>query len=128
MSLFLKYEQLLKNIDQLCNKISVTYSEYINCKKGCCDCCVKDLTVFPIEFDHIKSKNIKVNHTESDSHCSLLKNEACQIQAHMRVEHGQHFRGKGWAAGNRIKQPRNRPPAVPRTGVLSQHGRGRGNC
>ena len=84
------YQQLISDVDQLCDEIRQRYGRYITCKKGCPgNCCQCHITVFPIEaaafarsllelsqelINHIQRKAIKSNSTGP---CPLLEDGAC---------------------------------------------------
>jgi uncharacterized protein len=84
MSVFSNYQKLIQKIDQLCNKIQSLYKEHINCNKGCSKCCINDLTLFPVEFDHIKEKikHNKIKPNKSKDDCVMLDKGRCQIYEH----------------------------------------------
>mgnify|MGYP001810085883 CR=1 FL=1 len=78
---FSNYNALLKNLEELCSKISEQYYRDIQCKNKCCSCCISGLTLLPIEASYIKDsiKNIKVTPNKKAGECLFLKDRSCQI-------------------------------------------------
>ena len=90
MQAFSDYQQLINDLDQLCDEIRQRYAPYIACKKGCPgNCCQRHITVFPIEAaafarklpslppdlkNHIQRKAVESN---SFGPCPLLEDGAC---------------------------------------------------
>ncbi len=81
MSLFSNYQKLIQKIDALCNKINSIYREQIHCGKGCCNCCIGGLTLFPVEANYIKEKikHKKIKPNVSKGSCVMLDKGNCQI-------------------------------------------------
>jgi Fe-S-cluster containining protein len=46
--------QLYKDVDQQVERLTSSHAERLRCGLGCSNCCVDDLTVFPIEAENIK--------------------------------------------------------------------------
>ena len=81
MSVFANYQKLIQKIDHLCNKIESLYREQINCNKGCSNCCISGLSLFPIEADYIKEKikHKKIKPNKTKGACIMLEKGNCQI-------------------------------------------------
>lgn len=81
MSVFANYQKLIQKIDNLCNKIVPLYREQITCNKGCSNCCISGLTLFPVEADYIKekTKHKKIKPNMAKGSCVMLHNGLCQI-------------------------------------------------
>lgn len=78
----LNYKNLIKKIDEKCNSLSVEFSQYIKCKKGCSQCCTLD-AVFPVEavsiaLSVIDNKTELKTAKENDS-CNFLEDGICTI-------------------------------------------------
>jgi len=76
-----KYIQLSKECDSMSDRLSRLHKGHIQCRKGCCDCCV-NLTVFPVEFyfilGELKKSGIKPDFDKNAS-CGYLKDGLCVI-------------------------------------------------
>jgi len=77
------YKSLRGDIEAFCNQLTQVHVNSLECKKGCCTCCV-NLSVYPVEFHALKQiaenknelKNISWDDNES---CGFLKNNKCQM-------------------------------------------------
>ena len=83
-SIFTKYLELQKSIDNHSKELEGNYSQYMKCKKGC-DLCCMDYSIFPIEFYFIlndlkeKKLNLKPSIKENIDECIFLVNHSCTI-------------------------------------------------
>jgi len=72
-----------KQVDTLANHLTKENSDFINCKQGCSDCCIDEITVFTIEAKNIKcnEKKFLSNNTPTiKGKCVFLsKNNECGI-------------------------------------------------
>ncbi len=79
-----KYLQLSNECDAMSQRLCRLHKGYIECRKGCCDCCV-NLTVFPVEFYAIlgglQKEGIKPDF-DTCSECGYLKGGLCEIYKH----------------------------------------------
>ncbi len=50
-----KYRELLKKIDEKGAELSALHGSSLRCGLGCHSCCKPDLTIFPVEAEHIQS-------------------------------------------------------------------------
>lgn len=78
----LNYKNLVKKIDEKCHSITEQYNQYINCKKGCSQCCKLE-AVFPVEAVSIALSIIdnKINFktTRENDFCNFLNEDICTI-------------------------------------------------
>lgn len=78
----LNYKNLVKKIDEKCNAITEEFSQYINCKKGCSQCCILD-AVFPVEAVSIAlsiiDNKIDFKAIRENDDCNFLKDGICTI-------------------------------------------------
>lgn len=78
------YLELRKKTDDNVKKLLDVHGKNIVCKPKCSSCCV-NLTVFPVEFESIKSEmkkdgfEIKSVIFDKEATCGFLKDELCQI-------------------------------------------------
>jgi len=84
------YQQLISDVDPLCDEIRQRYGQYIACKKGCPgNCCQRHITVFAIEafilarallqLSPAQASRIqhKARQATSFGPCPLLEDGAC---------------------------------------------------
>lgn len=78
---FSNYNALIKNLEELCAKVSKQYYKEIQCKNKCCSCCISGLTLLAIEAAYIKDsiKNLKITPNTKTGECVFLKDKSCQI-------------------------------------------------
>jgi len=80
----LNYRNLVKKIDEKCLSINEKYSNHINCKKGCSQCCILD-AVFPVEAVSVAisviDNKIEFSATRENDCCNFLDNGTCSIYA-----------------------------------------------
>lgn len=72
-------------IDQLAAEIAVGHGVRLQCRRGCCQCCVDDLTVFEIEAENIRLAHASLL-VQQEPHprgaCAFLDSEGgCRIYA-----------------------------------------------
>jgi len=83
--IFKALEDLYREVGDETEKLEKHHSERLNCGRGCCDCCVDNLTVFEVEAEHIRQLGGDVL-TQQAPHpkgkCAFLDAEgACRIYA-----------------------------------------------
>lgn len=64
-SALLELERFYARVDRAVERLADKHAARLNCKRGCCACCVDELTVFEIEAEHIRRR-----------HRALLRSEA----------------------------------------------------
>lgn len=90
------YHNLVKKIDQFCQKIADRYPESIACKKGCSNCC-SHISVFPVEAlalnmamkslsSEIQGKiRLRAKSATRNGECPLMENGACLMYIYRPV-------------------------------------------
>lgn len=73
-------------IDRTAAPIEHTHGRRLQCRNGCCACCIDDLTIFEVEADHIRSHHSELL-TNGTPHaagaCAFLDDHGgCRIHAH----------------------------------------------
>ena len=60
-----------------------THRDRLNCRKGCSDCCVDDITVFEAEAQRLRVEHaelLRVGDPHPSGHCAFLDSEgACRV-------------------------------------------------
>ena len=81
---FAKYFKLRKDIDALCEELSMVHRDHLTCKNGCDFCCMA-ISVFPVEFYAIREElSDKINHLQlpelkDPEDCRFLNKHSCSI-------------------------------------------------
>jgi len=77
--------RLHDEIDRRAAEVAEKNRDRLNCRRGCCDCCVDDLTVFEIEAARIiraHGELLQVGSPHPPGACAFLDAEgACRIYA-----------------------------------------------
>ncbi len=87
---FIKYKNLVNQIEQHTDMLKSIHTKHMNCKNGCDLCCI-DFSVFPIEYhfilNEIKKENTKPELEEKGKGdtCAFLKNHSCSIYDHRPI-------------------------------------------
>jgi Fe-S-cluster containining protein len=78
-------QKLHERIDVRASEIAIHNSQRLHCEQGCHSCCVDDLTVFPVEADHIRVSHpalLRDGTPHPPGACAFLgKNGECRIYA-----------------------------------------------
>lgn len=74
-----------KETDEAVHPLEVMHASRLQCKRGCADCCVDDITVFEVEADRIRQHcgDVLASEPHAPGACAFLDHEgACRIYAH----------------------------------------------
>lgn len=80
--------ELREKVDSFMTRVKEAYSGDLNCRRGCTDCCLTDISVFPVEADAIRSalsaltESVRAStrdRAEQDLHCVFLLDGDCVI-------------------------------------------------
>ena len=78
-------EQLHEEVDEATAPLRVAHQRRLQCKKGCSDCCVDNLSVFEVEADRIRARHaalLEEGTPAPPGRCAFLDAEgACRIYA-----------------------------------------------
>ena len=81
--MFQDYLALLKKVDDFSNNLKTKYKDKIHCRSGCNKCCIAGITVWKVEFDHLKNNlpNYDLKELKNDtSKCIFLNADGfCSI-------------------------------------------------
>ena len=75
---------LYGEVEREAKKIADLHAERLKCERGCCDCCVDNLSVFEVEAEHIQQScgDVLVQAAYPEGKCAFLDPEgACRIYA-----------------------------------------------
>lgn len=78
-------DQVYRDLDVAVAKFEREHRDRLQCKKGCFDCCVDDITVFEIEAHHIVANcgDVLEQHAHQVGACAFLDQDgACRIYAY----------------------------------------------
>ncbi len=79
---FIRYENLLLDIDKQVKRLESMHKPHLQCRMGCDFCCM-DYSVFPVEFfailNKLKGTELRFNENAADDECVFLVNHACMI-------------------------------------------------
>lgn len=78
-----KLIELHNEVDQKVATLVRRHSDRLECKQGCCDCCVDGMTIFEIEAERIRRHHtelLEFGHPHSEGACAFLDEQgACRI-------------------------------------------------
>ena len=78
-------QELHERIDIRADELAVHHAQRLSCKRGCDACCVDDLTVIPIEAEHIRISHealLRNGTPHAPGACAFLGDEGeCRIYA-----------------------------------------------
>jgi len=82
-SALLELARLYAQIDRSVERLVERHAARLNCKRGCCACCVDDLTVFEIEAENIRRRHSVLLRSQAphpSGRCAFLDADgACRI-------------------------------------------------
>lgn len=78
--------QLYHDIDRQSRELEMRHVNRLQCRRGCCDCCVDEITVFEIEAENIRRhypELLAQGRPHPPGACAFLdENGTCRIYAH----------------------------------------------
>ncbi|MFW5781021.1 MAG: YkgJ family cysteine cluster protein [Bacteroidota bacterium] len=77
-----EYYRLREEIDGICKRLNDIHVHHLQCKKGCCKCCLP-FSILPVEFHAIReelaSLNISFLNIRNKKKCIFLQDGLCTI-------------------------------------------------
>lgn len=81
---FAALEALYAEVDAVAGEIASHHAERMQCRRGCHDCCVDELTVFAVEAEHLTARHgaVFASAPRDEGACALLDADgACRVYA-----------------------------------------------
>ncbi len=82
-SVLIKLREIYRSLEDAAERLSRHHGERLRCVRGCCDCCVDEITVFEVEALHIGSRYaelLREGEPHPEGACAFLDSKGdCRI-------------------------------------------------